>query len=432
MEFAITKPKLNFPDLVQGAVLPSLEPDDKKKRFHRFPVILFALLGGLLLHGAASAAAALNIQIALLSMEEERHIPLSLLEPVIDDTGQMGAEQGIRDNNTTGQFTGQSFTLVAAKIDSDASPLEAFVKLHEQGVRLFLVNLPADRLIEIADLPQAKESLLFNIAARDDELRTRLCRPNLLHTIPSRAMLADALAQYLTWKRWNEWFLVIGRHPQDKAYAEALKRAAKRFGHKIVETREWTFVPGARRTDSGHTREQEEVNAFTQVGDYDILIVADERDEFGEFLNYRSYLPRPVGGSHGLSPAAWSAVHEQWGATQFQRRFHEKNGRWMSDRDYSAWLAVRTIGEAATRTASDRAEQLKRYISSEDFNLAAFKGRPVTYRDWNGQLRQPLLLTSPRLMISVSPQKGFLHQHTTLDTLGFDRAESRCKKQQPG
>ncbi|MBT3046800.1 MAG: branched-chain amino acid ABC transporter substrate-binding protein [gamma proteobacterium symbiont of Ctena orbiculata] len=432
MEFAITKPKLNFPDLVQGAVLPSLEPDDKKKRFHRFPVILFALLGGLLLHGAASAAAALNIQIALLSMEEERHIPLSLLEPVIDDTGQMGAEQGIRDNNTTGQFTGQSFTLVATKIDSDASPLEAFVKLHEQGVRLFLVNLPADRLIEIADLPQAKESLLFNIAARDDELRTRLCRPNLLHTIPSRAMLADALAQYLTWKRWNEWFLVIGRHPQDKAYAEALKRAAKRFGHKIVETREWTFVPGARRTDSGHTREQEEVNAFTQVGDYDILIVADERDEFGEFLNYRSYLPRPVGGSHGLSPAAWSAVHEQWGATQFQRRFHEKNGRWMSDRDYSAWLAVRTIGEAATRTASDRAEQLKRYISSEDFNLAAFKGRPVTYRDWNGQLRQPLLLTSPRLMISVSPQKGFLHQHTTLDTLGFDRAESRCKKQQPG
>ncbi|MES9838060.1 MAG: ABC transporter substrate-binding protein [Candidatus Thiodiazotropha sp.] len=412
--------------------MPSLEPDDKKKRFHRFPVILFALLGGLLLHGAASAAAALNIQIALLSMEEERHIPLSLLEPVIDDTGQMGAEQGIRDNNTTGQFTGQSFTLVATKIDSDASPLEAFVKLHEQGVRLFLVNLPADRLIEIADLPQAKESLLFNIAARDDELRTRLCRPNLLHTIPSRAMLADALAQYLTWKRWNEWFLVIGRHPQDKAYAEALKRAAKRFGHKIVETREWTFVPGARRTDSGHTREQEEVNAFTQVGDYDILIVADERDEFGEFLNYRSYLPRPVGGSHGLSPAAWSAVHEQWGATQFQRRFHEKNGRWMSDRDYSAWLAVRTIGEAATRTASDRAEQLKRYISSEDFNLAAFKGRPVTYRDWNGQLRQPLLLTSPRLMISVSPQKGFLHQHTTLDTLGFDRAESRCKKQQPG
>jgi ABC transporter substrate binding protein (PQQ-dependent alcohol dehydrogenase system) len=168
------------------------------------------------------------------------------------------------------------------------------------------------------------------------------------------------------------------------------------------------------------------VNAFTQVGDYDILVVADERDEFGEFLNYRTYLPRPVGGSHGLSPAAWSGVHEQWGATQFQRRFHENNHRWMTDRDFSAWLAVRSIGEAATRTAGKDVEKLKSFILSEDFNLAAFKGRPVTYREWNGQLRQPLLITSPRLMISVSPQKGFLHQFSTLDTLGYDRPETKC------
>ncbi|MET0056776.1 MAG: branched-chain amino acid ABC transporter substrate-binding protein, partial [Candidatus Thiodiazotropha sp. 6PLUC10] len=198
--------------------------------------------------------------------------------------------------------------------------------------------------------------------------------------------------------------------------------------HKIVEEKIWTFEPGARRTDSGHNREQEAVNVFSQVGDYDILVVADEHDEFGEFLTYRTFLPRPVGGSHGLSPAAWSGVHEQWGATQFQRRFKEKQGRWMTDRDYAAWLAVRTIGEAATRTSNDDVEQLKSYILSGDFNLAAFKGRPVTYREWNNQLRQPLLITSPRLMISVSPQKGFLHQFSTLDTLGYDKPESKCVK----
>jgi ABC transporter substrate binding protein (PQQ-dependent alcohol dehydrogenase system) len=71
-------------------------------------------------------------------------------------------------------------------------------------------------------------------------------------------------------------------------------------------------------------------------------------------------------------------------------------------------------------------EKLKSFILSEKFNLAAFKGRPVTYRNWNGQLRQPLLITSPRLMISVSPQKGFLHQFSTLDTLGYDRSETKC------
>lgn len=386
------------------------------------------IFSGLYCFGIACAADKLDISIALLGMEQEKHIPLSLLRPVIDDTGQSGAEQGISDNNTTGQFTGQSFQLTSVKVKPEQNPNQAFLELHRQGTRLFLLNLPAARLIEIADMPEAKNSLLFNIGARDDELRTQKCRANLLHTIPSRAMLADALAQYLTWKRWNEWFLVVGRHPQDKAYADALKRAAKRYGHKIVEEKVWTFEPGARRTDSGHTREQEEVNAFTQVGDYDILIVADERDEFGEFLNYRTYLPRPVGGSHGLSPAAWSGVHEQWGATQFQRRYQEKNGRWMTDRDFSAWVAVRSIGEAATRTAGKQADKLKAFILSDKFNLAAFKGRPVTYRDWNGQLRQPLLITSPRLMISVSPQKGFLHQFSTLDTLGYDRPESKCGK----
>ncbi|MES9813858.1 MAG: ABC transporter substrate-binding protein [Candidatus Thiodiazotropha sp.] len=386
------------------------------------------IFSGLYCFGIASAADKLDVSIALLGMEQEKHIPLSLLRPVVDDTGQSGAEQGISDNNTTGQFTGQSFQLRSVKVKPDQSPNQAFLELHRQGTRLFLLNLPADKLIEIADMPEAKDSLLFNIGARDDELRIRECRANLLHTIPSRAMLADALAQYLTWKRWNEWFLVVGRHPQDKAYADALKRAAKRYGHKIVEEKVWTFEPGARRTDSGHTREQEEVNAFTQVGDYDILIVADERDEFGEFLNYRTYLPRPVGGSHGLSPAAWSGVHEQWGATQFQRRYREKNGRWMTDRDFSAWVAVRSIGEAATRTAGKQADKLKAFILSDEFNLAAFKGRPATYRDWNGQLRQPLLITSPRLMISVSPQKGFLHQFSTLDSLGYDRPESKCGK----
>jgi ABC transporter substrate binding protein (PQQ-dependent alcohol dehydrogenase system) len=411
---------------MSGAVLSRLEPDKNKRHFSRFAVGLFLLFSGLFSQGMATAADKLEIPIALLGMEEERHIPLSLLIPVVDDSGLSGAEQAISDNNTTGQFTGQSYQLTAVKVKPEQSPGRAFLDLHDQGVRLFLLNLPADRLLEMADLPQAKDSLLFNIAARDDRLRTHECRSNLLHTIPSRAMLADALAQYLTWKRWNEWFLVVGRHPQDKAYAAALKRAAKRYGHKIVEEKAWTFEPGARRTDSGHTREQEAVNAFTQVGDYDILVVADERDEFGEFLNYRTYLPRPVGGSHGLSPAAWSGVHEQWGATQFQRRFHENNHRWMTDRDFSAWLAVRSIGEAATRTAGKDVEKLKSFILSEDFNLAAFKGRPVTYREWNGQLRQPLLITSPRLMISVSPQKGFLHQFSTLDTLGYDRPETKC------
>jgi len=368
----------------------------------------------------------LSLEIGLLSRLPLERPPLSSLEPRIDDDGVAGADQGIRDNNTTGRFTGQKFVLHPVTLNQTDDPVTAFRHLHADGIRLFLVNLPASELLALADLPEAADSLLFNIGARDDRLRIDACRANLLHTVPSRAMHADALAQYLAWKRWTKWFLVVGHTPDDRAYAQALERAAGRFGGKIVERKEWTFETGSKRTDSGHFHEQQAVNAFTQVDDYDILIVADEQDSFGEYLNYRTYRSRPVGGTQGLAATAWSGVFEQWGATQFQRRFHKRTGRWMTPLDYAAWLAVRSIGESATRTRSAHAPALRDHMLSPAFKLAAFKGVPVTYRDWNGQMRQPLLIVSARILVSVSPQQGFLHEFSPLDTLGYDRPEVRC------
>ena len=374
------------------------------------------------------AAESLTLQVGLLSRPPVDTLPLTALEPRIQDDGIAGAEQGIRDNDTTGRFTGQEFSLTPVVLPPGEAAADAFRALHARGLRLFLLNLPAAELLALADLPEAADSLLFNIGAPDDRLRLDECRDNLLHTAPSRAMLADALAQYLAWKRWTAWFLVVGRDPGDRAYAAALQRAAKRFGGKIVERKPWTFDAGAQRTDSGHFSEQQAVNAFTQVDDYDILLVADESDSFGEYLSYRSYRPRPVGGTQGLTAASWSGVFEQWGATQFQRRFNAVTGRWMTPLDYAAWLAVRSIGESATRTNSDDPQTLRRHMLSPEFKLAAFKGVAVTYRDWNGQMRQPLLIVSRRILVSVSPQEGFLHQFSPLDTLGYDRPEVRCGK----
>ncbi|MCP5304479.1 MAG: ABC transporter substrate-binding protein [Chromatiaceae bacterium] len=382
----------------------------------------------LLLAALSTGAQSLTLEIGLLGRHPEESLPLTSLEPRIVDDGVAGAEQGIRDNNTTGRFTGQSFVLDPVVIQPGESAAAAFRALHAKGVRLFLVNLSAADLLAVADLPEAADSLLFNIGATDDRLRVAECRDNLLHTAPSRAMLTDALAQYLAWKRWTRWFLVVGRGPADTAYASALERAAKRFGGKIVERKEWTFDAGARRTDSGHFHEQQAVNAFTQVDDYDILLVADEADSFGEYLNYRTYQPRPVGGTQGLTATAWSGVFEQWGATQFQRRFNSVTGRWMTPLDYAAWLAVRSLGEGATRTSSADPQVLHSYLLGPEFKLAAFKGVPVGYREWNGQLRQPLLIVSRRILVSVSPQEGFLHQFSPLDTLGYDRAEVRCAR----
>ena len=165
---------------------------------------------------------------------------------------------------------------------------------------------------------------------------------------------------------------------------------------------------------------------FTQFKDHDVLLVADEQDEFGEYFPHRTTRPRPVAGTQGLLPTAWHRSQEQWGATQIQRRFSKLAGRWMTERDYAAWSAVRTFGEAVTNTGGNDPRQLRAYILSDRFKLAGFKGVPLTFRDWNGQLRQPILITGPRMLVSVSPQEGYLHEVSVLDTLGEDRRETGC------
>jgi ABC transporter substrate binding protein (PQQ-dependent alcohol dehydrogenase system) len=354
--------------------------------------------------------------------------PLSLVDQPTIDNGLLGARLGIDDSNTTGRFTNQHFTLGEAVVAEDGDVTAAFRERHAKGERFFIIDLPAAQLLAIADLPEAQDSLLFNVRTKDDALRNAQCRANLLHTMPSHAMLADALAQYLMWKRWADWFLVVGTGDEDKLFAEALRRAAERFSATIVEERVFDAAPGARRTDTGHAQIQKQMPVVTQdVGDYDALVVADFRDAFGEYLPYRTWDPRPVVGTQGLVPTAWHRSQEQWGATQMQNRFTRFAGRWMTERDYAAWVAVRSISEATTRTNKTDRASIDAYIRSGDFGAAGFKGQKLTYRDWDGQLRQPILLATMRTLVSVSPQEGYLHEFSELDMLGHDRPDSACE-----
>jgi len=241
-------------------------------------------------------------------------------------------------------------------------------------------------------------------------------------------MKTDALTQYLIWKRWDEWLAVVGKNPEDKAYFTALERSAQRFNADIVEIKEWQFDAGSRRTDSGHVLAQQEVPVATRGEDHDVLLVADEADEFGEYLQYRTDSPRPVAGTQGLVATSWHRSHEQWGGTQLQRRFHKSSGRDMKPRDYTSWMAIRAIGEATVKINSADHKAIKEFLIGDEFKLAAFKGVPLTFRDWNGQLRQPILVVGPRMLVTVSPQKKFLHEFSNLDTLGYDRPESSCNE----
>jgi ABC transporter substrate binding protein (PQQ-dependent alcohol dehydrogenase system) len=368
-----------------------------------------------------------TVQIGWLSQALKRTLPISYLDQPPQDEGIQGARLGIADNETTGHFTGQSVALSEAIVPQDGDVVGGLRELATRGIRLVVTDLAAPQLLAVAAMPEAASVTFFNTAAADDRLRGADCRANILHLLPSRAMLADALVQYLVAKRWRDILLVVGHAEEDREFAADIRHAAAKFQARIVQEKPWTFVPGARRTDTGHFAIQAEVARFTQGTSYDVLVVADEADEFGDQLSYRLFDPRPVAGTQGLVPSAWARPHEQWGATQLQNRFLRHANRWMTDRDYAAWMAMRAIGEAAARSNSIDPARIAAFLRSDRFELAAFKGARLSFRSWDGQLRQPILLADARSLVSVSPQPGFLHQFSELDTLGVDKPETKCR-----
>ncbi len=376
---------------------------------------------------AQTAAISAPIDVTYIGLKVERVLPAFYLDQPPQDEGLQGARLALSDNQTTGQFLGQNFRLNEEIAPDAAGVVDAFKRRIAAGDKLFVADLPAPVLLQVADLPEAKAVTILDATTHDDALRAESCRRNVLHTLPSRAMLADALMQYMMIKKWSSIALVIGADPADKDYADAIRNSAHKFRIKIVQEIPWTFDPGSRRTDTGHYAVEAEVARVTQdVKDYDLLVVADEAGNFGDDLAYRTTLSRPIAGTQGLVPSAWARPFEQWGATQLQSRFEKQANRWMTDNDYGAWLAVRAVGEAATRGSTVDPAKIGDFMRGKDFDLAGFKGTKLTFREWDGQLRQPVLLADARSLVSVSPQPGFLHQFSELDTLGVDRPETKC------
>ena len=353
--------------------------------------------------------------------------PLSLLEKILTDEGVQGARLSLKVNNQMGRMFDYKFELKEIIVAKDEDPVESVKNHLQQSSKLIIADLNSKDLIKLANFPATKDAIILNINAEDDYLRVSECRNNVFHIIPSLSMRTDALAQYLIWKKWNKWFLVSGKHQIDKDYVKAVRRSAKKFGAKIVEERSYKLETGNKRVDSGHQQIQTQMPMLTRgAKNHDVVFVADLNESFGLYLPYRTAEPRPVVGTYGLVASAWHRSFEQYAGTQLQNAFEEFAGRIMTEKDYLAWLAVKLLGNAIIRTKSLEPASLQPYILADDLNLSAYKGRPLSFRKWNQQLRQPILISSDRALVSVSPQEGFLHPKFYTDTLGFDKPESKC------
>ena len=351
----------------------------------------------------------------------------SLAPPVPADEGLLGARLALAEIAATGRFLGVGYDLQEVVADGDDAVLAAARAALTGGRRVLVTKLAAPLLLRVADLAEAKDAVILDIATTDDALRGADCRRNVLHVAPSRAMLADALMQYLVTKNWRHVLLLSGSAPADQLYADALRKSARKFQVKLVDDRKWNFNPAAQQADTGHFQINTEVSDATAgAADYDVLLAADEGLAFANQLGFRTREPRPIAGSAGLVATVWTPLYDEYAAAQIQTRFRNKYKRPMTAPDINAWMAVRSIGEATTRGGGTEPAGIAAYLRGPDFQVAGYKGSPLSFRAWDGQMRQPILLADGNSLVGVSPQPGFLHQFNVLDTLGTDQPETAC------
>lgn len=375
-------------------------------------IIIFAIF---------ASANTLNIKILYLEQKFKKPPVLSNIIEEPKDSGLKGVELAIIDSNKTARFLNQKYILEKS-ISKDKKELtKSFEKFINEKNTFVIVNVQNDFFKKLIDHPLSKNALIINSANTNSDFRKEICQKNILHTIASDAMLYDSLAQFLIKRNWKDWLLIKGSNKKDKEIEKAIKRAAKRYGGKIVDEKVWDSKSDIRR------KAQQEMPAFTQSKDYDVVLTADYYGDFGEYVYFNSWLPRPVAGTQGVTPVTWHKVIEAWGAAQLQKRFEKKAKRWMNSVDFASWVAVRTIVTSVSKTNSTELEKNIAFIFSKKFELGAYKGRKLSFREFNGQLRQPISLVHPRALVSTSPQVGFLHPITDLDTLGIAKYELQCK-----
>jgi ABC transporter substrate binding protein (PQQ-dependent alcohol dehydrogenase system) len=372
-------------------------------------------------------AAPVNVTVAVLSLAGDARFAARRIEHAYPGHPQGraldGARLGASDADVEMQMAGINLSVRDVVLPNMQSLTKVLAELKAAHVQHLIADLPLAELRQVVLAAPAAlgGAMVFNAGLDTDALRGEQCAAHLLHTYPSRQMFSDALAQYLAARSWRKVLMLQGPLPDDQLQADALNRSARRYGLKIVQTRPFKLSGDPRDRDLANTR------LLTGDREHEVVAVMDSQGEFARTLPYATQWPRPVVGSNGLMARAWHAQWERSGGPQVSRSFRRLSGRAMQDSDWAAWVAVKAI--AAVLVAEPGAgigAQLKR-IRSDSVFVDGFKGPRLSFRPWDGQLRQPLFLSHGDGVVGLAPIDGVLHPSEVLDTLGMDEKESTCR-----
>jgi len=368
----------------------------------------------------APVAAAGTLKATLIVPADDPRLERSRLERAyLGHTGGP-ATDGLQVALDEGKFelgaAGAAVTLSVVNAATPEAARAAAQAAEKAGASVLLTDLGTDATLAVAD---AVKLPVLNLGDSADRLRQQDCRPRLFHLLPSERMRADALAQTLVSRKWSKLLMLVGSSPQDQLRAATAQASIKRYGLQLVATKPFKLSADPRERDLANPL------LLTAGATYDAVWVVDSDGEFARSLPYRIVLPRPVVGDGGLVALAWHAQFERYGAPQVSRRFAKATKRPMTDHDWAAWMGGKALIAIATSEPKGPNAAWAQAVAKTPVDGS--KGGNLSFRPWDGQLRQPMLLTDGQGVISQAPIEGLLHPTDVLDTLGADAPEKLCK-----
>lgn len=365
-------------------------------------------------------------QVLVVSLKDDPRLERKRLEQAYPGQAagsiKAAVQVALAESQSALSASGHQLKLQFIEWDAD-QPASALREMGKLAPDFIVLDLPAAQQIALMKDISAlgRKPVVFNVSEPAEELRGVACHPAWLHTPPSQRMLSDAMSQWLAARNWREIIWLTGPKPEDLKLKEVWQSSFKRFGLKVKAQRAYVLSGDPRQRDMGNPK------LLTVEPSHDAVVVLDTDGEFARMLPYNTSLPRPVLGHAGLVPMAWHPHWERYGAPQLNRRFTRQASRLMGPYDWSAWVAIKaisaTLEDRPKATLAEHAQALR----NSQVGIDGFKGVSLSFRPWDGQLRQPVFLAHGNGVAAVAPVDGAMHPKDVLDTLGADQADSACK-----
>jgi len=359
----------------------------------------------------------------------------------------MGAQLGAEEANVTAEMFGTRVELIIEDVTRPDNLLPMARKLTTQEpVSAIIAALDDAATAELSAFCQQAGIVCLNTCARGGELRGDKCQRLTFHVEPDLVMYTHAMGQWLVQNNRKRWQYVIS----DRAFGQEVYHWASRFlQHQGgTELGRWVIAPGQ--------ADFKDVLAHLAHGAAEAVVVALRGAELRHFLEqYKATglntllagVPLDMIALWQVNPAvlqgvwvaAWYHGLERFSARELNRRFSRRFEKPAESFAWANWAAVKLVVEGVLRSGHAETSGLAAYLEGAP-PFDGHKGKALTFRAWNHQLRQPLYVLKARedkpenawdllqLLGEVPPPAAPSKSVAEgLDTLGEPKTESLCR-----